>query len=473
MWVSLVLALAVEIVSKASPQVIRILCIVGFLGGGTVNVLHWRGLLIRETRFLAVLIVFFVSLLVLQANPMPANYILIYYAIALSTIYNDWLVTVFSGAVGLGATNWIFFQYGTKVLGQAGVRGLISFNLFMVLIVTTLVAQTRLGRRALRNAEDSQTDAVAVKEKIERVLARAREVLATLEAFTASFQQNISGSRKASAEIALALSEVAKSAEHQTVSINGVKQNVQNTGGEVGEVAAVAIEINRLTRNMVAANEEGNQRVETVATATDNVAVIMDETVAAMAGFNQALDNIGAILNTANQIASQTNLLALNAAIEAARAGEAGKGFAVVAGEVGRLAQQSRQSTDEIGRILKSIQESARNLTSRIGAGKSAVDDDKEAFARFREVFRLIASQISEVESHVKVIAGRAEDLSKLAESTLFETASISASIEQTAASSQEVAASVQEQDSTLADLVNNFDQLQAMVRQLTDITEA
>lgn len=48
------------------------------------------------------------------------------------------------------------------------------------------------------------------------------------------------------------------------------------------------------------------------------------------------------------KISGQTNLLSLNASIEAARAGEAGRGFAVVAGEIGTLADTSKNTASAI-----------------------------------------------------------------------------------------------------------------------------
>ena len=74
----------------------------------------------------------------------------------------------------------------------------------------------------------------------------------------------------------------------------------------------------------------------------------------AVANIIQAMNVIAERISVIQEIASQTNMLSLNATIEAAKAQEYGKGFSVVASSVRDLASQTRQSADEIRKLVTS-----------------------------------------------------------------------------------------------------------------------
>lgn len=82
------------------------------------------------------------------------------------------------------------------------------------------------------------------------------------------------------------------------------------------------------------------------------------------------------------EISSQTSLLALNASIEAARAGEAGRGFAVVAGEIGSLADQTSNTVNDIGVIVKEVNVTVGNMQEALSETMEFLE--KQVFADYR-----------------------------------------------------------------------------------------
>lgn len=84
---------------------------------------------------------------------------------------------------------------------------------------------------------------------------------------------------------------------------------------------------------------------------------------------------IGRISTLVSQLANQTYMLALNAAVEAVRAGEHGKGFGVVASEIRKLADQSKQSAEQINIIVFDIQSATNSTIIAADEGKLTLEE--------------------------------------------------------------------------------------------------
>lgn len=167
--------------------------------------------------------------------------------------------------------------------------------------------------------------------------------------------------------------------------VDSVKKKVESDVRTAGEVADSAEQVALSTRQIaakaqravtVAAQvrsesvagraeiEQGLQRISCARTDARHGAATMaelQEKARRIAGFTQVI----------SEISARTNLLALNAAIEAARAGEHGRGFAVVAGEVRQLALRTKEANDEIGVMVRVINEQ----TTSASAGMASLND--------------------------------------------------------------------------------------------------
>ena len=157
-------------------------------------------------------------------------------------------------------------------------------------------------------------------------------------------------------ELAATMSEVANSA-------GTINKNTEEVRTEVDEMASKSRDINEYSKRM---KEHANSMEET---ARVNMEETNNKVEAILADLNkdisdsESVDQVNTLTDEIMSIASKTNRLSLNASIEAARAGEMGKGFAVVAGEIGVLAENSRQTASNIQQINSVVVEAVHNLS--------------------------------------------------------------------------------------------------------------
>jgi methyl-accepting chemotaxis protein len=212
----------------------------------------------------------------------------------------------------------------------------------------------------------------------------------------------------------------------------------------------------------VAASNEASVNVETAAIASDELASSIGEigrqlslttdivrsAVTEAQGTNAQIDalalaarKIGDVIKLIHAIAGQTNLLALNATIEAARAGEAGRGFAVVASEVKSLAVQTAKATEDISRLISTVQASTSGAVAAIGRISSrmqeidgcanlvaaAVEQQSSATSEISQNVAGAAAGTRQVVASLDQVAGAATETARSAESVLSEAQTVEA----------------------------------------------
>ncbi len=202
--------------------------------------------------------------------------------------------------------------------------------------------------------------------------------------------------------------------------VSGVLEKERSTIAELGDyiqtLTAGIEEMNTQSQALTDYALETANMAETGKRISDNVAL----NVASINEVNQNMERavsilvehskrIGDIVEVIGTIAGQTNLLALNAAIEAARSGEHGRGFAVVAENIRELADQSKQSTDQIASLIMDMRGSIDTVVSSIKQEFKVTEEIKDAVQELIAAFDDIARRANETANMIKELSDSIE----------------------------------------------------------------
>ena len=261
---------------------------------------------------------------------------------------------------------------------------------------------------------------------------------ATVEQAIAEFRRRVEEHLRTAAEGAMAMRATATtlfSNSGQTSKSAGGAVKASNEASVNVETAAIASD--ELARSIGEIGRQLTSTTEIVRSAVTE-AQGTNQRIAALA---QAAQQIGDVIKLIRTIAGQTNLLALNATIEAARAGESGKGFAVVASEVKSLAVQTARATEDISKLIVSVQAATSSAVGAIGrianrmeeidgcasVVAAAVEQQSAATAEISQNVAGAAAGTRQVVAVLDEVAGAATATAQSAESVLSEAQAVEA----------------------------------------------
>lgn len=245
------------------------------------------------------------------------------------------------------------------------------------------------------------------------------------------------------------------------------KLQIDAVSTAVTEMAATVQEISRNAQSTsqaaAQAEQRGQQGAQMSQLAVADMATLRDKMLVAgevVMGLAKESENIGSVVDVIKGIAEQTNLLALNAAIEAARAGEQGRGFAVVADEVRSLAGRTRDSTDDIRRMVERLQQIAGQAEDVMAEGRAQTEQSAERAKQMQDALAAISQAISVVQQQSTQIAVATEQQTIVAEEINRNLTTITGLVDNTSSHAEELTGEARQLDGaagTLNQVVAQF----------------
>ena len=310
-------------------------------------------------------------------------------------IFGEMLKTVTDNAVSVSVKNVRYCQMYNMVM----IIIYVVVSVVAVIIVNHTVvrparkASAQLGSiiEKIDNNEGDLTERIEVKtqDEVGRLVQGINAFIEKLESIMKTIQTESRNMTVSVASITEGINSSNDNASDVSAVMEELSASMEEVSATVSQISLGADEVLEASKGMSVQAKNGADFVKEI---KDRAQVIKTDTIASKENTSQmivqnremlqvainnsrSVEQINGLTEEILNISGQTNLLALNASIEAARAGDAGKGFAVVAEEIRVLADNSKNTANNIQEISNQVTKAVRELSKNANAMLAFIDE--------------------------------------------------------------------------------------------------
>ncbi|EDL65205.1 methyl-accepting chemotaxis protein [Bacillus sp. SG-1] len=323
-------------------------------------------------------------------------------------------------------------------------------------------ATSKNSKYEIDNLQNSFSDMV---QNLRQTVLSVESIGGRVKTFTDEVNVHMQSLTESSNQVAVSTEELSRGSQSISEDISSTAELMNSMGEEFGknvEESNLSVKSSKAALDMV---HTGKTTLNKQKAFSEQQSQSSQDIMLSVEQFAKYTDEIEQAATSVKSIADQTNLLALNAAIEAARAGEAGKGFAVVAEEVRKLAEDSSQATELIGKMVHNIKDGIGSIIDLTNKGNHLSQEQLSSMNETEAAFENISDKISLVYNQLNSLVDGMNQSNEMTAKVISAVENISAVTEETAAGTEEISASTEEQ-------LNFFNQMNAKIGQLHQMTE-
>lgn len=343
-------------------------------------------------------------------TPNVAVGVMIFALLFTSVLYHNAKLTVIFGVlveVELIVRTIILFNYTSELttfqkqtfLFEFILGIIFQFTVYSVCYLTNLYNNDIMGE--LKDKQEEQKDLL---DKVLDINQNVNEDTNQVQKIVIELERSSHEAQIAINEITLGMQNNCENIEQQTIMTGNIHNAIENTAEKSQNVVSIS-------KNVVKSVEDGIKLMKELQNHSAVISETNDAVVESMDQLQKTAHQMKKFAEMIFEISSQTNLLALNASIESARAGEAGRGFAVVAEQIRLLADQTRQSTENIQTLIDDLSNQTENTSQVINSSVASAQKQVEVISKASDNFKEVDEGMDQLEVDVIDISNRINEL--------------------------------------------------------------